>query len=56
MENLIKDGRIHPGAIEDAIRKAKNEISQEIKRNGQTLAEEAGWPGIDIGLLKLIGK
>ena len=56
MDILIKDGRIHPGSIEDAIRKAKNEISGEIKRNGQTLAEEAGWPGIDIGLLKLIGK
>jgi ribonuclease Y len=56
METLIKDGRIHPGSIEDAIRKAKNEISQEIKKNGQVLAEEAGWPGIDMGLLKLIGK
>lgn len=56
METLIKDGRIHPGSIEDAIRKAKNEISQEIKKNGQILAEEAGWPGIDLGLLKLIGK
>ena len=56
MDTLIKDGRIHPGSIEEAIRKAKNEISQEIKKNGQTLAEEAGWPGIDIGLLKLIGK
>jgi ribonuclease Y len=56
METLIKDGRIHPGSIEDAIRKAKNEISQEIKKNGQILAEEAGWPGIDMGLLKLIGK
>ena len=56
MEILIKDGRIHPGAIEEAIRKSKNEISQEIKKNGQILADEAGWPGIDIGLLKLIGK
>ncbi len=56
METLMKDGRIHPGSIEEAIRKAKNEISQEIKKNGQILADEAGWPGIDLGLLKLIGK
>lgn len=56
MTKLIGDGRIHPGSIEDAIRKAKNEISQEIKKNGQVLAEEAGWPGLDIGLLKLVGK
>ena len=56
LSKLIKDGRIHPGSIEEAVRKAKNEISQEIKKNGQILAEEAGWPGIDINLLKLIGK
>lgn len=56
LHKLIGDGRIHPGSIEESIRKAKNEISIEIKKNGQVLAEEAGWPGIDIGLLKLIGK
>ena len=56
MATLIKDGRIHPGAIEDAVRKAKNEISKEIKKNGQILAEEAGWPALDINLLKLVGK
>ncbi|MCA9374897.1 ribonuclease Y [Candidatus Dojkabacteria bacterium] len=56
MERLVKDGRIHPGTIEDEIRKAKNEIAAEIKKNGQILADEAGWPGIDMGLLKLIGK
>lgn len=56
MTKLIADGRIHPGSIEDAVRRAKNEISQEIKKNGQILADEAGWPDIDIGLMKLVGK
>lgn len=56
MVNLIKDGRIHPSSIEDAIRKAKNEIASEIKKNGQILADEANWPGMDLGLLKLVGK
>lgn len=56
MTKLISDGRIHPGSIEDEIRKAKNEIAAEIKKNGQALAEEAGWPGIDPDLLKLLGK
>jgi ribonuclease Y len=56
LTKLIADGRIHPGSIEEAIRKAKNEIAQEIKKNGYILAEEAGWPGIDIGLVKLLGK
>ncbi|MCA9376700.1 ribonuclease Y [Candidatus Nomurabacteria bacterium] len=56
MDKLIKDGRIHPGTIEEEVRKAKNEIATEIKKNGQILADEAGWPGMDLGLLKLIGK
>ena len=56
MTKLIGDGRIHPGSIEEAVQKAKNEISKEIKKNGQILSDEADWPDIDIGLLKLIGK
>lgn len=56
MEKLIKDGRIHPGTIEDEIRKSKNEIASEIKKNGSILADEANWPGMDLGLLKLVGK
>jgi len=56
MTKLIGDGRIHPGAIEECVRKAKNEISLEIKKNGEILAEEAGWPDLDLGLLKLVGK
>lgn len=56
MTKLIGDGRIHPGSIEEAVKRAKNEISKEIKKNGQILADEAGWPDIDIGLMKLVGK
>ncbi len=56
MDKLVKDGRIHPGTIEEEIRKAKNEIAAEIKKNGQILADEAGWPGMDMNLLKLVGK
>ena len=56
MNKLIEDGRIHPSSIEEAVRKAKNDISQEIKKNGQILADEAGWPDMDIGLMKLVGK
>jgi len=56
LTKLVKDGRIHPGSIEEEIRKAKNEVALEIKKNGQILADEANWPGMDDGLLKLVGK
>lgn len=56
MKNLIKDGRIHPGRIEELVDKAKIEVTKEIKKNGQMLADEAGWASMDDGLLKLVGK
>jgi ribonucrease Y len=56
LTKLVKDGRIHPGSIEEEIRKAKNEVALEIKKNGQIMADETGWPGMDLGLLKLVGK
>ncbi len=56
LTKLLKLGGIHPASIEDEIRKAKNEVAMEIKKNGEILADEAGWPGMDLGLLKLIGK
>jgi ribonucrease Y len=56
MKKLIVDGRVHPGRIEELVDKAKDEVSKEIKKNGQILADEAGWPGIDLALLKLLGK
>ena len=56
MTKLIGDGRIHPGSIEEAVKKAKTEIAKEIKENGQILADEAGWPDMDVNLMKLIGK
>jgi ribonuclease Y len=56
MTKLIADGRIHPGRIEDIVKKSKGEVSKEIKKAGLELAEEADWPAIDTGLLKLIGK
>jgi ribonucrease Y len=56
MTKLIADGRIHPGSIEESVKRAKSEISKEIKKNGQILADEADWADIDIGLMKLVGK
>jgi ribonuclease Y len=56
MNKLIADGRIHPGKIEEVVEKAKREVSKEIKKNGQILADEAGWSSMDDGLVKLVGK
>lgn len=56
MKQLIADGRIHPGRIEEIVEKVKKEISEEIIKNGKVLAEEAGVIDIDPDLIKTLGK
>ena len=41
LENLIKDGRIHPAKIEEVVKKAEKEIDEEIKKAGEQAAREA---------------
>lgn len=56
LDNLISDGRIHPGRIEEAIDKAKKEISQDIKKAGEEAAYELGVVGLDPKLIQLLGR
>ena len=56
LDQLIADGRIHPGRIEEAIDKAKKEISQDIKRAGEEAAYEVGVAGLDPKLIQLLGR
>jgi len=35
LERLISDGRIHPGRIEEVIRKAEQKVEESIKEAGQ---------------------
>ncbi|MFH1360192.1 MAG: ribonuclease Y [Candidatus Omnitrophota bacterium] len=56
LENLIADGRIHPGRIEEVVEKAKKEIESRIKEEGERAAFDLGIHGMHPELLKLIGK
>jgi len=56
LEKLITDGRIHPGKIEEVVQKTKEQIGKEIKKNGEKLAFDAGFPNLDPGLIKLLGR
>jgi ribonuclease Y len=56
LENLINDGRIHPGRIEEVVDKAKKEIENKIKEEGDKAAFELGVHGMQPELLKLVGK
>ncbi len=55
LERLISDGRIHPGRIEEVIRKAEQEVEESIKEAGQRAIIECGVHGIHPELVKLLG-
>jgi len=56
LENLIADGRIHPGRIEEVVEKAQKEIENRIKEEGDKAAFELGIHSMHPELLKLVGR
>jgi ribonuclease Y len=56
LEFLMKDGRIHPGRIEEVVAKAETEINKEINRAGEDAAREVGVVGIPKEMLRLLGE
>lgn len=56
MESLMKDGRIHPGRIEEVVDKAEKQIEKEIIRAGEDAAKEVGVAGIPKEMLRLLGE
>ncbi len=56
LEMLMKDGRIHPGRIEEVVAKAEKEIEKEVLRAGEDAAREVGVIGIPKEMLHLLGE
>jgi len=56
LEMLMKDGRIHPGRIEEVVAKAEKQIEKEVKQAGEDAAREVGVSGIPREMLQLLGE
>ena len=56
LERLMKDGRINPASIEDAVTKGEREIEKEVVRAGEDAAREVGVVGIPREILHLLGE
>ncbi|MBQ7793889.1 MAG: ribonuclease Y, partial [Clostridia bacterium] len=56
LEKLIVDGRIHPARIEETVDKARREVEQTIKQEGEAATFETGVHGLHPEIIKLLGK
>lgn len=56
LEMLMKDGRIHPGRIEEVVAKAQKNVEKEVVRAGEDAAREVGVIGIPREVLHLLGE
>jgi len=56
LERLMKDGRINPSSIEDAVAKGEKEIEKEVVRAGEDAVREVGLVGIPRELIHLLGE
>jgi ribonucrease Y len=56
LEKLVSDGRIHPGRIEDVVRKSEQEIDEAIREAGQKAIFDVGVHGVHPEIIKLLGR
>ncbi|MGH9421247.1 MAG: ribonuclease Y, partial [Thermoanaerobaculia bacterium] len=55
LERLISDGRIHPGRIEEVVRKAEESVEESVREAGQKAVLEVGIHGVHPEIVKLLG-
>ena len=56
LEMLMKDGRIHPGRIEEVVEKAQKNVEKDVVRAGEDAAREVGVIGVPKEILHLLGE
>lgn len=56
LEKLIADGRIHPARIEEVVQKVKEELEEEIFKEGENAIIQLGIHGVHKEITKLIGR
>ncbi len=56
LERLIIDGRVHPARIEEMVDKARKEVENSIREEGEAASYETGVHGLHPELIRLLGK
>lgn len=56
LEKLIVDGRIHPARIEEMVEKARKEVDNTVREEGEQAAFDVGIHGLHPEIIKLLGR
>lgn len=56
LHQLVADGRIHPARIEEVVEKVKKQLDDEILETGKRTCIDLGIHGLNIELVKLVGR
>ncbi len=56
LDALITDGRIHPGRIEEIVKKTQKDLEEQLVELGEQAAFETGIHGLHPEMIKLIGR
>ncbi len=56
LHQLVLDGRIHPARIEEVVSKVSRQLEEEILETGKRTCIDLGIHGLNIELVKLIGR
>ncbi len=56
LHQLVVDGRIHPARIEEVVAKVSKQLEEEILETGKRTCIDLGIHGLNIELVKLIGR
>ncbi len=56
LERLVADGRIHPARIEEVVEKVREELEDEVYKEGENTIIQLGIHGVHPELIKHIGK
>jgi ribonuclease Y len=56
LHQLVKDGRIHPGRIEEIVAKTKKHLDEEIMETGKRTCIDLGIHGLHAELIRMVGR